>query len=241
MTVTARVAVTIQHLPLGEVFGYQDIPEYQRAPTAVVKALSRMVNSNQIKRIERGRFYRPKQGLLGEIKPSDNALLKSLLYKDGCMRGYVTGTSLFNQLGLSTQVPIVVTIAVAGAPQQKDFGRLQVKLVKARAPVTAETVTLLQYLDVLREIKKIPDTDINQSLTRMEKRLAQLDEASIKRIKPLALQYYPAQVQALLGLLLQRQTGVVDKKLKQALNPLTRFKMGLDPVSWPEQKTWNIK
>jgi hypothetical protein len=223
------------------VFGYQDIPEYKNSPSAVVKAVSRLVKYNKINRISKGRFYRPKKGLFGELKPSDAELLRSVTYKDGRLRGYVTGVALYNQLGLTTQVPRTVKIAVTGSPQEKDFGTLCARLVRARAPVRKDDVLLLQYLDVLRDIKEIPDADVNKTLKRMEKKFAALDEKQVKRLKRLALKYYGPQEKALIGMLLLRSKKVADKEIKNSLNQLTTYKLGLDDKQWPEKREWNIQ
>lgn len=50
-----------------------------------------------------------------------------MLYKDGRLRGYITGLSLFNQLGLTTQVPRTVTLAINGGRQEKEFGTIKTK------------------------------------------------------------------------------------------------------------------
>ena len=241
MSITDRVTQSISHLETGKVFGYQDIPEYRNSPAAVVKAISRLVKSNDINRLSKGQFYRPKKGLFGEMKPSDDELLKSVIYKDGRLRGYVTGLALFNKLGLTTQVPRTIKIAIDGAPQEKDLGTLRVKLVRSRAPVKNEDVLLLQYLDVLRGIKDISDADVNVTLKRMNNKLADLDEKKKKRLKKLVLQYYSAQEKALVGMLFSRITKNVDKTIKNSLNQLTTYKLGLDDRIWPEKKEWNIQ
>lgn len=241
MNISNKVMASIEKKAPGQVFEYQDIAEYKHSPSAVVKAVSRLVNADKIKRIEKGRFYRPKQGVLGELKPCDIELLKTLLYKNGRLRGYITGLALYNQLGLTTQVPRAIKVATEGAPQKKDFGTLRAHLVKARAPVKQENVPLLQYLDVLRDLKEIPDTDVNDALKRMAQKFAQLDEQQIKRIRSLALKYYNAQEKALTGLLLERTKNIKDESLKSSLNPLTFYKLGLDKEQWPEMKTWNIR
>ena len=241
MSISEKVAKSVSRMLPGRVFGYQDISEYQQAPLAVSKALSRLVKSNKINRIEKGRFYRPKRGILGDLNPSDQELLKTLVFKDGRLKGYVTGVALYNQLGLTTQLPRTIKVAIEGARQVKDFGSFRAKLVKSRAPVIESDVILLQYLDVLRDIKEIPDSDVNESLMRMKEKFAELDEKQIKRIKKLATTYYRAQERALVGLLLERVKDSKDRQLQATLNPLTTYKVGLDNQRWPEKENWNIQ
>jgi len=241
MSISAIIKQRIAQFEPGQVFGYGELSVYQDAPSAVVKAMSRLLKNGEIKRLSKGQFYKPRQGIFGELKPSDSELLKTILYKDGQLRGYVTGVALYNQLGLTTQLPRTITVAVEGSRQEKDFGTLRTKLVKSRAPVKAADVKLLQYLDVLRDINDIPDADTNETLASMAKRFSQLDDKQIKRAKNLARNFYTAKVAALTGYLLEYTGKDNSRSLKKSLNPLTQFKIGLDKEQWPESRTWNIQ
>ncbi len=241
MNISTTIKRRIAKFKPGQVFGYRDIPVYQDAPSAAVKAVSRLLKNGDIKRLSKGQFYKPKKGVLGELKPSDSELLKTILYKDGRLRGYITGTALYNQLGLTTQLPRTITVAIEGGRQEKDFGTLRAKLIKSCAPVKASDVVVLQYLDVLRDINDIPDADTNKTLFRMAKRFSKLDDKQVKRAKTLALSYYTAKVAALTGLLLEYTGRDDSRSLKKSLNPLTRFKIGLDIKQWPESRDWNIQ
>ena len=149
MNISAAIKQRIAQFDPGQVFGYGDIPVYQEAPSAAVKAIERLLKEGDIKRLSKGQFYKPKRGLFGELKPSDSELLKTVLYRDGQLRGYITGTALYNKLGLTTQLPRVVTVAIEGSRQEKNFGTFRVKTVKSRAPVKPLDVMILQYLDYM--------------------------------------------------------------------------------------------
>ncbi len=240
MSIAQAVQTKIKAMPEGRVFGYQALPDYSRSPTAVVKALSRLVEEGEVQRLSKGKFYVAKQGLLGPRKPSDDELLRSVLYKGGRLRGYVTGLALFNKLGLTTQVPRTITIAMNGGRQEKDFGTIRVRTVSANAPVREKDVKLLQYLDVLRDIKKIPDADINQTLKRIMRDIARLDDSERRRLVTLAEDYYTAQVRALSGLLLST-LSIDAARLQRSLNPTTVYRLSLDEKIWPLAKDWNIQ
>lgn len=241
MSIAAEIRKCVKRLKPGQVFGYGDIPMYQENSAAVVKAMSRLLKKGEIRRLSKGRFYKPRQGIAGELKPSDSELLKTILYKEGKLRGYITGTALYNKLGLTTQVPRIITVATEGSRQEKDFGTLRAKLVKSRAPIKADDVELLQYLDVLRDINDIPDADTNETLKRMAKRFSTLDDRKIRRVTVLAKNYYPAKAKALTGYLLDYTGKDNSRSLKKSLNPVTQFKVGLDRKKWPKSAAWNIK
>ena len=245
MNISQSVQSKILAMPTGKVFGYDTFPRYASNPNAVVKAIGRLVNAKSISRLSKGKFYVPAQGLLGTRKPSDSELLRSVLCKDGQLRGYVTGLSLYNQLGLTTQVPRTITVAINGGRQKIDFGTIAVKTMIARFPIRQQDVTFYQYLDVLRDVKKIPDTSPDETLNKMAQYLQGLDEGQCMRLTKLALQYYSPQTRALLGLLLSALDETSNQSLctslKCSLNPTTRFKLDLDLDRWPMSAMWNIK
>ncbi|QQG35167.1 MAG: hypothetical protein HYS17_06225 [Micavibrio aeruginosavorus] len=241
MNITQAVESKIKALPTGQVFDYGDLPEYGRAPDAVVKAVNRLVADGMVTRLLKGKFYVPKQGVLGPRKPSDNELIRAMLYKNGRLRGYVTGIALFNRLGLTTQIPRTVTLALTnGGRQTKDFGTIRVKTISARYPVSEQDVKLLQYLDVLQDIKTIPDADINQSLKAMQRYFSELTDQDRKRLVEMADAGYGPQVRALIGLLFAALDEPSTPDLKKSLNPTTTYKLALDPAVWPDMKDWNI-
>lgn len=241
MSIAATVNQSVERFAPGRIFGYSDLPAYRQAPGAAVRALSRLAETNQITRVAKGRYCKPKQGVLGLRKPTDKELIRDMLYRDGRLRGYVTGPALYNRLGLTTQIPKTITIALNGARQEKDFGTIRIKSVPSRAPVKKIDVPLLQYLDALRDVKNVPDADPEDVLEILAGQLAVLAEADVSRLQRLALNYYNAATRALLGLLLTRNGQQVDARLRASLNPLTRFSIGLDEDAWVDKKDWYIR
>lgn len=242
MSIAASINRAVERFEPGRVFGYSDLaPHYQEAPGAVARALSRLAQENKVTRIAKGRYYKPKRGLLGTLKPTDNELLRDTLYRAGRLRGYVTGPALYNRLGLTAQIPKTVTVAFDGARQEKDFGTIRIKTIPARAPIRKGDVPLLQYLDVLRDVKNVPDANPGDVLAAIAERFATLSGADVNRLQKLALSYYNAGTRALLGLLLTRNGQGIDPKLRGSLNPLTRFRVGLDADTWRDKADWHIK
>ena len=240
MSISQAVQSRINTLPPGQVFGYRDLPDYADAPLAVAQAMSRMVYAGRIKRLSKGKFYVPQKGILGSRKPSDNALIRSVLYDGERLLGYVTGPTLFNRLGLTTQVPRTVTVALERGRQEKDFGTIRIKTVPSRFPIREEDITLLQYLDVLRDIKSIPDANMDQVLRTMQEKVFSLSQEERIRLVKLASKYDTPQVRALLGLILD--TGGQDTEtLRKTLNPTTTYKLPIDKETWSLARKWNIR
>lgn len=241
MSIAQIIEKSVESIPAGKIFSYQELPCYAKSPGAVMKAISRLVEEKRLERFAKGRFYVPKEGLLGSRKPSDSELLRSVLYKDGRLRGYVTGLSLFNQLGLTTQVPRTVTLAVNGGRQEKEFGTIKIKTQVTRVPIEERDVPLLQYLDALKEIKTIPDSNINLSLKILRKKISESSEQDQARLVVLAEKYYSPQVRALVGLLFSSLELSVQESLALSLNPTTTYKLNLNTKDWPMAGDWNIR
>ena len=241
MNIAQSIVQNVEQIPAGKIFTYQDLPNYATSPNAVVKAVSRLVQDKRIERFSKGKFYIPKTGILGNRKPSDDEVLKSILYKDGRLRGYVTGLALFNQLGLTTQVPRTITVNINGGRQVKDFGTINIKTQITRIPIKEKDITLLQYLDVLKDIKSIPDTQTSDALKMMKAKFAELSTKQQSRLIEIALQYYGPQARALTGLLLSSLENKIPKSLKLSLNPTTSYKLNLCTQAWPQAPEWNIR
>jgi hypothetical protein len=241
MTVAAAVNEAIRGFKPGEIFGCEDLPQYREAPEAVARALSRLAAQDKLKRLSKGQYYVPKRGVLGSLKPADSELLRRALYRKGQLNGYVTGAALYNQLGLTTQVPRTITLATNGARKVQDFGTIRIKSVPSRAPVRQSEVLLLQYLDAIRDIKRIPDSNPDDTADSLAKRLSDLPEKQRERLQKLALNYYNASTRALLGLLLTSIDVVPNPELRQSLNPLSRYAIGLSKIRWPNKLDWAIE
>jgi len=241
MSIAQTIQYTVEAMPSGQIFGYQELPSYAKSPSAVIKAISRLVADKRLERFSKGKFYVPKKGLLGIRKPSDGELIRSMLYKDGRLRGYVTGLSLYNQLGLTTQVPRTITVAYNGGRQEKEFGTIRIKTVVTRIPIKEKDVKLLQYLDALKDIKKILDSDVNLTLKIMRRYISELSGREQGRLMKLAQNYYSPQVKALVGLLFTSLKLSVPSSLARSLNPTTTYKLKLDQLKWSMAKEWNIR
>lgn len=241
MSIAQNVEKNVERFPAGTIFSYQDLPAYRASPGAVMKAISRLVENKRLNRFSKGKFYVPKQGLMGSRKPSDSEILRAITHKNGVLRGYITGLALFNKLGLTSQVPRTITLAVNGGRQQKEFGTFKVKTQLTRVPIEERDVPLLQYLDALKAVKSIPDSDTNLSLKILRKKLSELPTQDQTQLVALAETYYSPQVRALVGLLLSSLGISVPESLTLSLNPTTTYQLELNANDWPMAAHWNIR
>lgn len=240
-SLTKRITEKIKSFPRDVSFGYGELGLAKQEYSSAAKVLERQQKKGTIKKLSKGLFYKPKQTPFGEKTPDEEQILKSYLYANGQRIAYVTGTYLYNQLGLTTQVPTTIQIASRDKRIFINRGTIRAAAAKSYVDVTENNYRLLGLLDVLKDLKQIPDIDINTALTILKNRIETLDNTQLDTLLQIALKY-PPRVRALLGALL----AITDKKvntavLKDSLNPLTIFKLGLGTDQLPSAIAWNIR
>jgi hypothetical protein len=204
------------------------------------KALERLQRAGVIKKLSKGKFYKPEQSIFGELKPDYYDQLNSYLFVKGKRIAYVTGISLYNDLKLTTQVPFIITIASRIKRISIDRGTLKTKAVKSYADVNESNYKLLGILDAIKDIKKIPDSSVNNSVVRLSYIVREHNDSQLTKLANLAL-FYPPRVKALLGAILENIGANVEIiELKKNLNLLTKYKVGIKPEILPTIKKWNI-
>lgn len=241
MVITREVQKLIENFQPDYVFTYQDLNLPTEWSESVIKMLNRLVSEGVIAKISKGRFYKPKRSIFGTLQPKQEEIVKDLLEKDGEVIGYMTGYSVFNRLGLTTQVPNVIQIGSNVRKNKKQRGLFTISFVLQINPITKENIPLLQLLDAIRFIKEIPDTTIEQSCRRIIAIIRELNEKKTDKLLLLA-EKYPPMVRAMLGAIIE---NIYDankaKPLWNTLNPLTSYKIGIDERVLPEIKKWRIE
>jgi hypothetical protein len=232
---------TIDKFPLGFIFTTNDFSITVENPKGVSKILNDFVAEGYLRKLAKGRFYKPQISEFGELLPDTYQTLKDLLVKDGKLIGYITGYSAFNDLILTTQVPSVFHIGTRRGKKALVRGIYHIRFIQQENTLTKENIPLLRLLDCLRFFKIIPDTTPDKACQRLLYLLKELDEQQIVKIKKLALKYTPQAI-ALLGAMLEtinpeENTDALFKKL----NPMTTYKLYISQNILPTQKKWNIR
>ena len=110
MKTTDYIAYIIDRFPKGFVFTYADFNREVSQKQALIKALNRMVISGKIAKLSKGKYYKPETTPFGDLLPNQKQVVKDLLEEKGKINGYLTGYSIYNQLGLTTQVSNTIQI-----------------------------------------------------------------------------------------------------------------------------------
>ncbi len=143
-------------------------------------------------------------------------------------------------MGLTTQVSNTIQIGKNEVRPSFKRERYTISFVKQKNTITKENIPLLQLLDAIRYIKKIPDTNIEKSCKRFLAIIEKITEKEISTLVRLALKYPPA-TRALLGALLEKlqKTNSTEPLLK-SLNPITKYKLSGAAKAISTTEKWNI-
>ncbi|MDL2227558.1 DUF6088 family protein [Odoribacter sp. OttesenSCG-928-L07] len=231
----------IEKFELGYVFTITDFPMAEENPKGVSKILNNFVATGYLRKLSKGRFYKPKMSKFGELPPDTYQIVKDLIQKDGKIIGYITGYSAFNDFALTTQVSAILEIGMRKEKKTIIRGVYRIRFIRQDNTITKENIPLLRLLDCLRFFKNIPDTTSDNACQRLIYLIKELNEQEISKIKKLALKYTPQTI-ALLGVILETINSQEDTSLLfKKLNPITVYKLGISNKILPTQKKWNIQ
>jgi predicted transcriptional regulator of viral defense system len=241
MKVAEQIREKIKSIPESEPFGYADLGVDKKDFFSAAKSLERLQKKGMIKKISKGVFYIPRKTVFGELGPDSNGILEGHLFDEDKRVAYETGFSLYNRLGLTTQMAFKIKVATKGNPIKIDIGTLKVSSVKSYVDVTDQNYQLLGYLDALKDVKRIPDCSVSQAIKRMSFLIKDLTAKEKKELIQYAL-FYPARVRALLGAILENLNLKLNlDELKNSLNPLTKVNLSIKEIELPTIKNWNIE
>lgn len=241
MKVTDKIAAKINRIDTGDVFGYDTLGLTPDEIIAGAKALSRLVDKGVIKRARKGFYYKPKVTVFGEQKPREDVLLSLYLFEKNKQVAYITGTKLYNRLGLTTQVPSSIRVASLDKQIKGKAGNIVIKPGKSYVKVTADTVKYLELLDVIKDLNTIPDLQKSDGLVYLKKMIYNFEASEIKKLITYGVAY-PPKVRALLGALLEAMNVKTTNLslLKKSINPSSSYEYGITPTMLSTVNSWNI-
>lgn len=225
MSIQQQVARQVAATPPGKIIVSRDFPAWKSAPNGLSKALSRLVASGELARFAKGQFYRPKTGMFGQQQPTDSEKLRPLLFENGKRTGYITSFNLYSRFGLTTQLPMTVTIARNGSRQNKNLGNFSVKIIPSKAPITEDNIPYLEILDVVRTISQIPDTSVTTTIVRLRSLIQNNNNIKIENLINTAITYYPPATRFILAKIIASFSSQLEERLRKSLNPGSRFRI----------------
>lgn len=240
MGVTRKIGNQISNIANGTTFKYDQLEIEPQEFIAAAKAIERLIDKGIIKRVSTGIFYKPKKTVFGELKPSEEEIIKPYLFEKGKRVAYITGTALYNRMGLTTQIPKSIKISSRTKRITVSIGSLKATPVKSYVDVTDKNFYLLELLDALKDFKQIPDLDKESAIKIITNRLQELNITEIKQLITYSLAY-PPRARSMLGALLEKlNTSASLIELKESLNPFSSYNLGVGTIL-PTAKNWNIQ
>lgn len=228
----------METMPQGRVFSIGDFSIPQEYQPALVKALSRMVADGKIRKVAKGRYYKPRQTMFGILKLSAMEVVKDLLERNGKPVGYITGTAAFAQMGLTTQITSAITIGTNKYRRPLKRGEYSVSFLVQPNEITEENIPLLRILDALRLLRDIPAVSPDDCVRGICRLIAALPASKRKKLALLAKAYTP-YVRALLGAVME-SIGSESFNLRDTLNGVTSYKLPVSVQALPTKSAWNI-
>jgi len=241
MNISESVNKKIKRMKPGKLFSYQDFSNYSDHSAAIIKAISRHSKELGLIKVKKGLYYKEAQGAFGRMAPKDSDVINYFSHHNSKTIGYITGLALYHRWGLTTQMPAETTIATSKNKREKiELSGLRITTIPAPDRVTDNTIPLLQFLDTLKNVDRIPDTTTEDVISKLAKRLATYSPQQIKAMENIAIHSYSAKTKALLGSFLETYLNHFSTKLHKTLNPTSSYKITATNSLKIKQKHWHL-
>lgn len=210
----------------------------------VYVALNRLAGDGIIKSYTKGIYYKPKKSRFGIIGLDKRKLIeKKYLKRDNAILGYVTGPPVWNEWGMTTQIPNRVWIA-QNVRQKKMDRDLNVLVIKAKGDIKENNIRALQFLDIIDQIDLIQDT----AKENVAKRLIEIYKEKLEVYDRIAtfeeVKKYNKKVKVLFGLIVENADindeyfRALLKYLKEDVQKGKKTIIDINPEVFGGNRTW---
>ncbi len=241
MKIAEQIRLQIEKLPENFVFSASDFDAEIQKKSTVVKTLNRMAGNNEITKLAKGKFYKPRKTQFGALKPSAYQIAKDFIEKEGKPIGYITGYSAYNALGLTTQISSYIQIGTNKYRRAVKREKYTISFIVQPNPITRKNIEILRILDAIRFIREIPGTSPDDACLRLKEIIKSLDNGQRNLLVKCSMKY-TSYVRALCGAILEDIS--CEKKLtdilRKSLNGVTEYKLPLSTVVLPNKQNWKI-
>lgn len=196
--------------------------------TNVRQQIKKLTDTGKVKRFDNGIYFLLKKTIFksdSQLAPEKVLECKYLRDKDERC-GYVSGLMFFNQMGLTTQVPMmyeVVSNKATNDYRETSLAKSRVIVRKPKVLVTEKNYKALQFLDMLKDVdvysevtgKPLQDRlyrymdDANLSISEMEPYFAYYPDKLYKNLVETRVIYKDMEEE----ILLEKKRGMAYKKL----------------------------
>lgn len=241
MTVSKIIRSRIQDFPTDFVFSVSDFQLDARQKQAAVRALQRMVEQGELRKMSKGKYYKPRRTIFGELKPSPSQIAKDFLSDGEKITGYLTCNSVFSTLGLTTQISTKIEIGTNQYRHPLVREGYNISFIVQRNQITSDTIPVLRILDCIRYIRDIPATTPDDACARIIELARELDVSAKALMVECALNYQP-YVRALTGAIIETIDGETQNvaRLFNSLSGISRYHLPISDRILPNKLKWRI-
>lgn len=159
--------------------------------------IKKLADSGKIKRFDTGIYFLPKETIFrsGSQPSIYKVIEKKYLQIEKQRCGYISGIMLANQMGLTTQVPMVYEVVTNKATKdyrETKLAKTRVIIRKPRVEITEDNYKILQFLDLMKDIdnySEVPEEQLQKRLLEYMKNI----KLSFSMLEPY-LSYYPDRI-----------------------------------------------
>ena len=166
-------------------------------PVSLRQQLKKLTEDRRLKRFDTGVYYIPRKSKFrfGSMLSPDKVIRKKYLIDGDGRCGFLSGMMFANQLGLTTQVPMVYEVYTNKATtdyRDTTLGNLRVIIRRPYVKVNDCNACALQFLDLIKEVSDISElsgAELTERLTGYMKANG-LSFDTLKQYFP----YYPDRI-----------------------------------------------
>lgn len=164
---------------------------------SIRQQIMKLAEDGRIKRYDTGIYFIPKKSMFksGTTLSLDRVVEKKYLENNTKKCGYIGGVAFANQLGLTTQVPMVYEVVTNKATKdyrETKLANSRIILRKPRVVIDENNYKILQFLDLIKDIDYYSEVNGEE----LQKRLVAYMTGCAIRFSDLEpyLQYYPDKI-----------------------------------------------
>lgn len=236
------VKARVETLEQEKIIRYADFSELDKEKQAVAKALSNLFKKGVLRRVSKGMYYKPSYSRFGELPLEDTTIINKYLEVSKKNISYLSGMTIYRGWGLTTQVSKEYLIMNDTRTGSIDINNMTIRFVKTPVSekINDKDIKLLQILDAFSDIKVIPDCTTTFACKRLTSLIDVLPDENKEKLVDLS-RYYQPMVRAVLGCILEKLNKIkLSSSLKNTLNPLTSFSLGISEEFLPNKAKWKI-
>lgn len=170
--------------------------ELKKTKNTISKTLNRLVDINELQKLDNGIFYKEKETKFGKLSIDYSELIKSIYIFDAVDKktiGYRIGTSVLANIGITNNMENITEIVTNNYNKKNILNKinLNVHLKRPVIEITNDNYLYLQLLDTIKDIKKYHLTN-NQIGSKLVSYMYK-KEIEIDKLFNITKQYYSKQ------------------------------------------------